>query len=310
MTQSAARDTTARHEHPEGPENFNRAFAIGIALNLGYVILEAVMGVLASSLALLADAGHNLTDVLGLLLAWGAAWLARRTPTKHRTYGYRRASILASLTNAIILLVAVGAIAWEAVRRFSHPEPVSGGTVLWVAAVGILINAVTAWLFVSGRKGDINIRGAFLHMAADAAVSAGVVVAGIVILYTGWVWLDPVASLAIVGVITIGTWSLLRESVNLALDAVPEGVDGNAAAAYLAGLADVTGVHDLHIWGMSTTETALTVHLIRSATQLDDAFLAQIRGHLREKFGIDHVTIQLEAGDPAHPCEMKPDSVV
>lgn len=286
--------------------NFNRAFGIGIALNTGYVVLEAVMGLSAGSLALLADAGHNLTDVLSLLLAWGAAWLSRREPTHSHTYGFRRASILASLINSIILLVAIGAIAWEAVRRFSHPQPIDGGVVLLVAAAGIIINAVTAWLFMAGRKGDINIRGAFLHMAADAAVSAGVVAAALMIMKTGWLWLDPAMSLVIVAVILVGTWSLLRESTNLVMDAVPEDVERSDVADYLDALPGVRSHHDLHIWGVSTTETALTVHLVRPEAPPDDAFLAEMRKELSQRFGIGHATIQIESGDPRFTCEMAP----
>src|SRR5215475_3864962 len=234
------------HGHRHGAANYSRAFAIGVVLNLGFVVVEFIYGHLAHSLALVADAGHNLSDVLALSLAWGAAVLAQRRPTPGRTYGLRRSSILAALMNAIVLLVAVGAIAWEAVRRFSAPSPVAEQTVIWVAAIGIVINAGTALLFLSGRQGDVNIRGAFLHMAADAGVSLGVVLAGVAILATGWWWLDPVVSLAIVVVILIGTWDLLRESVNLALDAVPANVDLHGVRQFLAGLPKVVDVHDLH----------------------------------------------------------------
>ena len=216
------------HGHAHGPANYSWAFAIGIALNVGFVVVEAMYGILANSLALLADAGHNLGDVLGLMLAWAAAVLARRRPTERHTYGLRRGSILASLTNAALLLVAVGGIVWEAIQRLGRPEPVIETTVIWVAAIGIVINTATALMFVKGRKDDLNIKGAFLHMAADAAVSLGVVIAGVVIMMTGWSWLDPVVSLAIALVITIGTWSLLRDSLNLALDAVPENIDRHA----------------------------------------------------------------------------------
>jgi len=278
---------------------------VGIVLNLGFVVVEFIYGQLAHSLALVADAGHNLSDVLALLLAWGAMVLARRRPTPGRTYGMRRSSILAALVNAVVLLVAVGAIAWEAVRRFGAPSPVAEKTVIWVAAIGIVINAGTALLFLSGRKGDLNIRGAFLHMAADAGVSLGVVLAGVAILATGWWWLDPVVSLVIVGVILIGTWDLLRDAVNLALDAVPEGVDLPGVRQYLAGLPNVVDVHDLHIWGMSTTETALTAHLVMAEAVCDDAFLARIEGELHTLFGIEHATIQVETGNPAYPCRCR-----
>ncbi len=283
--------------HTHAPADFGRAFAIGIALNTGFVTIEATFGVLSNSLALVADAGHNLSDVLGLLIAWGASVLVRRAATERRTFGLRRSSILASLANAVFLLVAVGGIAWEAIHRFNQPEPVAGGTVIGVALVGIAVNATTALLFASGRKGDLNIRGAFLHMAADAGVSLGVVIAGVVILLTGWSWLDPVVSLVIVLVILIGTWGLLRDSVNLALDAVPEGVDIAAVRAYLAALPGVTGVRDLHIWAMSTTETALTAHLTVPAAGDHDALLIEIAQELDEHFGIEHVTVQIEMSD-------------
>ena len=291
------------HEH--GTASYSRAFAVGVVLNLGFVVVEFICGQLAHSLALVADAGHNLSDVLALLLAWGAVVLAQRRPTPGRTYGLRRSSILAALVNAVVLLIAVGAIAWEAVRRFRAPTPVEEQTVIWVAMIGIVINAGTALLFLSGRKGDLNIRGAFLHMAADAGVSLGVVLAGVAILATGWWWLDPVVSLVIVVVILMGTWDLLRDSVNLALDAVPEGVDLPGVRQYLARLPKVVDVHDLHIWGMSTTETALTAHLVLTEAICDDAFLARIEGELHTLFGIEHTTIQVETGNPAYPCRCR-----
>lgn len=293
------------HGHNHGTSNYSRAFAIGIALNLGFVIVEFIYGRFAHSLALVADAGHNLSDVLSLALAWGAAVLSRRRPTEDRTYGFRRSSILASLINAVVLLIAIGAISSEAIRRFSDPNQVEGGTVIWVAAVGIAVNAITALLFMSGRKGDLNIKGAFIHMAADAGVSLGVVLAGFAIIYTGWLWLDPVVSLAISAVILIGTWGLLRDSVNLALDAVPEGVDLNSVREHLASLPTCVDVHDLHIWGMSTTETALTAHLVMNHSICDDALLARITDELHQKFGIEHATLQVEAGDPAYPCRCR-----
>ena len=295
------------HGHNHGQANYNRAFVIGIALNSGFVILETLYGFLAHSLALLADAGHNLSDVLGLLLALGASILARRPATQRHTYGLRRSSILAALFNAIFLLIAVGGIAWEAVQRFSNPSPVAGGTVIGVAAVGIVINTVTALMFVSGRR-DLNIRGAFLHMASDAIVSLGVLLAGIAILITGWLWFDPVVSLIIVAVIVFGTWELLRDSVNLALDAVPQNIEPLAVRTYLAELPGVAQIHDLHIWAMSTTETALTAHLVMPAGYPGDAFLARICQALHDKFGIEHTTIQVETGDPNHPCVLAPHS--
>ena len=298
------------HHHDHGPANYSRAFAIGVVLNVAFVLVEAFYGYRAHSLALVADAGHNLSDVLSLVLAWGASILARRQPTARRTYGLRRSSILAALVNAVVLLIAVGAIAWEAIRRFSAPNPVAGGTVIWVAAVGIVINTVTALLFFSGRKGDMNIRGAFLHMAADAGVSLGVVLAGIAILATGWLWLDPLVSLVIVAVILVGTWGLLRDSVNLALDAVPEDIDVTRVKAYLMDLPGVDDVHDLHIWGMSTTETALTVHLVMPDATDGDALLSRVCRELHDAFGIEHATLQVERGDPAYPCGLEPAETV
>ena len=270
--------------------------------------MQVVFGLAAHSLALLADAGHNLSDVFGLLLAWWASRLVKTRPTARRTYGLGRSSILAALANAVFLLVAVGGITWEAVRRFSDPAPVAGSTVIWVAAVGIAVNLGTALLFMAGRKGDLNVRGAFLHMAADAAVSAGVVVAGVAILFTGWHWLDPVTSLAINAVIVWGTWGLLRDALNLALDAVPEGINPAEVRDYLAALPGVTAVHDLHIWAMSTTETALTAHLVRPDAGLDDGLLAHAGEELRERFAIGHATLQLET--VALDCRLAPEETV
>lgn len=298
------------HAHSPAAQDFSRAFAIGVALNIGFVVVEAAYGFLANSLALLADAGHNLSDVLGLLLAWGAAALVKRRPTARHTYGLKRSSILASLANAILLLVAVGMIVWEAVHRLGQPQPVAETTVLSVAAVGIVINTVTALMFVRGGKSDINIRGAFLHMAADAAVSLGVVIAALAVMATGWLWLDPAVSIAIAIVITLGTWSLLRSSLNLALDAVPETVDRPAIEAYLAALPGVTEVHDLHIWAMSTTEVALTAHLVRPDCPVDDGLLGRSARELADRFGVAHSTIQIESGDPDHPCQLAPAEVV
>lgn len=295
------------HDHARGA--FDRAFAIGVGLNLSFVVVEVIYGLQAHSLALVADAGHNLSDVLGLVLAWVASVLARRRPTPRRTYGMRRSSVLAALANAVLLLIAIGAIAWEAVRRFTDPVPVEAGTVMWVAAVGIVINSVTALLFMSGRKGDLNIKGAFLHMAADAGVSAGVVGAGLAIRATGWVWLDPTISLAIVVVIFVGTWGLLRDSTNLALDAVPEGIDEQGVKSYLRAVEGVAEVHDLHIWGMSTTEVALTAHLVRPDGKSDDALLARVAQELHDCFGIEHATLQVEHGR-GPDCSLAPAHVV
>jgi cobalt-zinc-cadmium efflux system protein len=279
-------------------------------LNGGFVVVEAVYGVLSNSLALLADAGHNLGDVLSLVLAWGAAALSRRLPTARHTYGLKRSSILASLANAALLLVAVGAIVWEAVRRFGAPEPVAEATVIVVATIGIAINTATALMFMRGRDRDINIRGAFLHMAADAAVSLGVVLSSVAIIFTGWLWLDPLSSVLIAIVITIGTWSLLKDSLNLALDAVPASVDRARIEQFLAAQAGVCEVHDLHIWAMSTTEVALTAHLVRPDLPTDDAFLSNIAHELREHYGVQHATLQIEQGDPRYPCHLAPAEVV
>lgn len=298
------------HGHHHLPTDFGRAFAIGIAINLALVVVQAIYGVLAHSLALVADAGHNFSDVLSLVLAWAASVLARRLPTRRRTYGLRRSSILASLTNALVLLIAIGAIAWEALQRLHAPTPVASGTVMVVAAIGIAVNGFTAWLFAAGRKGDVNIRGVFMHMAADALVSLGVVLAALAMRLTGWNWIDPVTSLLIVGAIAWGTWDLLRESLELALDAVPRHIDPARVEQWLAGLPGVQAVHDLHIWAMSTTDVALTVHLVKPDATIDDALLARIHSGLREQFGIGHATVQLELGDAAHPCGLAAGSTV
>jgi cobalt-zinc-cadmium efflux system protein len=297
------------HSH-HGPKTYDRAFLIGITLNTGFVIAEAAYGFLSNSLALLADAGHNLSDVLGLLLAWAAASLARRQPSARFTYGMKRTPILASLANAMLLLAASGAIVYEAVNRLRSPAPVEEMTVVWVALVGILINGATALGFLSGRKNDINIRGAFLHMVADAVVSLGVVLSGLLVLYTDWLWIDPAVSILVALVIVVGTWSLLKESVSLSLDAVPSNVDRAAIEAYLAGLPGVSEVHDLHIWPMGTTEVALTAHLVRPGATLDDGLLAEACRILAARFGINHATLQIELGDPAHPCTLAPSEVV
>lgn len=297
------------HGHAHAPASFGRAFAIGTALNLGFVVVEAVYGILSNSMALVADAGHNLSDVLGLLIAWGAATLSRRHPKGRYTYGLRSSSILAALFNAIFLLIAIGAIAFEAVHRFFEPAPVAGMTVVVVAAIGIAINGATAMMFMSGRKGDLNIRGAYLHMAADAGVSAGVVVAGFLILWTGWSWIDPVVSLGIVVVIAFGTWGLLRDSVNMALHAAPPGIDPDEIAEHLNSVPGVAAIHDLHIWPMSTTETALTVHLFVPAGYPGDGFVADVARQMKEQFGIGHVTIQIET-DADTACALEPPHVV
>ncbi len=296
------------HSHDHRPESDNRAFAIGVTLNVAFVAVESIYGVLAGSLALVADAGHNLSDVLGLLLAWGASLLAQRKPTATRTYGLRRGTVLAALLSSLLLLVASGAIAWEAVGRFMDPAPVGGLTVIVVASIGVVINTATALLFVSGRKTDLNIKGAYLHMAADAGVSLGVVVAGLAIIATGWEWLDPTISLAIVAIIFVGTWGLLKDSVDLALDAVPKGIDPVAVLDYLSKLPGVVEVHDLHIWGMSTTEAALTVHLVIPQGNVADGFLCEVANRLHDQFDIQHSTIQIER--EYSPCrQASPDTV-
>ena len=282
------------HGHSHGPAQFDRAFAIGIALNLGFVIVEAGFGLVAQSVALLADAGHNLSDVLGLAIAWGAVALGRAAPSKRFTYGFKSSSILASLTNALLLLVALGAIVLEAAQRLAAPAPVEGETVSLVAAAGIVVNALTAWLFARGRKGDINIRGAFLHMAADALVSAGVVIAGLVILRTGLNWIDPVVSIVIALLIFVQTWGLLRESVEMSLDAVPRGINYDRVWDALRLLPGVARVHHVHIWPMSTTETVLTAHLVIPSGHPGDVFLQEAGAMLHERFGIGHVTLQVE----------------
>ena len=297
------------HEgHNHGPKSFGRAFAIGTALNGGFILAEVVLGLSAHSLALVADAGHNLSDVLGLMMAWGAATLSAQPPTARHTYGFRRSSVLAALFNALFLLVALGAVAWEAVRRFGNPAPVNGPTVIAVAAAGIVVNGVTALLFMSGRKRDLNLRAAFLHMAGDAAVSAGVVVAGLVIAGTGWVWLDPTVSLAIAALIVVSTWGLLRDSVNLSLDAVPSGIDPAKVRDFLSRLPGVREVHDLHVWPMSTTETALTAHLVAPDYRGEDTLLHEAAHGLQETFGIGHVTLQVERSN--HRCHLASDEVV
>jgi len=290
------------HDHHHRFMNYDRAFALGVALNVGFVIVEAAYGIMAGSLALLADAGHNLSDVLGLLLAWGANYLVRRKPTERRTYGWRKSSILAALINAVILLFALGGIAWEAIRRLGVPVPVAGKTVIFVALAGVVINTATALLFFSGRKGDLNIKGAFLHMAADAGVSAGVVIAGVAILFTGRLWIDPAISLVITGIILFVTWRLLRDAFDMAVDAVPRNIDPEAVRVYLSSLPGVNGVHDMHIWAMSTTETALTAHLIKPDPKDDDALIEKASKGLHDQYGIDHITLQWERIPSTNQC--------
>ncbi|HEX5394160.1 MAG TPA: cation diffusion facilitator family transporter [Rhodocyclaceae bacterium] len=296
------------HHHGHGHAHSGRgtlAFKIAIVVNLAFVLVEFAYGFIANSTALMADAGHNLSDVLGLALAWGAARLGTRAPSERYTYGLRSTSILAALANAMLLFVACGAIALEALQRFMAPPSVAGITVSAIAAIGIVVNGLSAWLFAKDAHTDLNIRGAYLHMAADAAVSLGVMVAGIVIFMTGWNWLDPIISLAIVAVVLIGTWSLLRESVQLALNAVPERIDVAAVDAYLRQQPGVADIHDLHIWGMSTTESALTVHLVMPAGYPGDAFMDGLTHVLRADFHIHHATLQIEQGTTSHSCSLE-----
>lgn len=307
-------DHSHTHDHSHGhaghshaPDNFGWAFAIGATLNTAFVIAELIFGYAANSLALISDAIHNLSDVVALLLAWGAAWLSQRRPTDRHTYGYRRASILAALFNAALLLVAVGGIVVEAVDRLAEPAPVAGVTVILVAALGVVINGGTALLFMRGRHGDLNIRGAYLHMVADAGVSLGVVVAAGIIMLTGWLWLDPAISLVIAAVVFWSGWGLARDSVNLALDGVPRGIELPKVREYLGGLEGVSEVHDLHIWAMSTNETALTAHLVRPAGS-DDAFLHHVCAELSHRFAIHHATLQVEVSGDA--CKLAPAEMV
>jgi cobalt-zinc-cadmium efflux system protein len=283
------------HSHAHAPADFGRAFAIGIGLNLAFVAIEVIYGIYGHSVALLSDAGHNLGDVLGLGVAWGATMLARRPPTPRFTYGLGATSILAALLNALFLLIAVGAISWEAVIRLMHPAPVAGDVVMIVAAIGIFINGATALMFASGRKGDLNIRGAFLHMLADAVIAAGVVVTGLVIKLTGTAWLDPVASLVVNVLIVWGTWTLLRDSLAMSLNAVPPSIEPDQVRAFLESLPGVTRLHDLHIWAMSTTETALSGHLVMPDGRGGDAFLKRTCEELQRRFGIGHATLQIES---------------
>jgi len=291
------------HHHHHVPPDYNRAFAAGVALNIAFVVVEAVFGVLSNSLALLTDAGHNLSDVLGLLLAWGAAALARRRPSARRTYGFSRATIIASLFSGLLLMGAVGAIGWEAVSRLMAPAQPAGKTIMIVAAIGVVINTATALFFISGKDHDLNVRGAFLHMAADAAVSLGVVASGALIFYLGYNWIDPVISLVIAAVILLSTWGLLRDSLNLAVDAVPRNVDPDAVREFLSSLPGVRAIHDLHIWAMSTTDTALTAHIVMDAFPDSDRYLDDVARVLQERFFINHPTIQLERHDSDYVCQ-------
>jgi cobalt-zinc-cadmium efflux system protein len=297
------------HGHAHAPRDFGSMFAIATALNLGLVAIQVFYGVVAHSVALLADAGHNFGDALGLIIAWAAYILAKRNPTARYTYGFRSASILAALLNSVILLVATGGIAWEAIGRLFEPGEVAGLTVMIVAAVGIGINGFSAWLLIAGQRSDLNIRGAFLHLTGDAAVSLGVVAAGGAILLTGWNWLDPAVSILISAIIVWGTWGLLREAVNRSLSAVPSDIDPAAVAKYLQDLPGVEAIHDLHVWAMSTTETALTCHLVMPKGHPGDEFLRQLDHELHHQFRIAHPTIQIELAD-AGACRLAPEHIV
>lgn len=297
------------HSHHHGPAAFSRAFAIGIGLNLGFVIVEAAYGWRIDSLALLADAGHNLSDVAGLVLAWAAALVAGRLPDQRHTYGWQRASILAAFANAVLLLVAMGSLLWEAGHRLQVPASTDGITIMVVAAIGVLVNGATAALFMAGSKADMNIRGAFLHMAADALVSLGVVGAGALYLWTGWAWLDPLTSMAIALVIIAGTWGLFRQSLHLLFDGVPESVVLAEVDTLLRALPGVTDVHDLHVWAMSTTDIALTAHLVMPGGHPGDAFLERVARELHESFHITHPTIQIEFNGLDHGCAQPLDHV-
>lgn len=281
------------HNHSH-TTNYNKAFAIGVILNSIYIVIEFTYGIIFNSMALVADAGHNLSDVAGLLIAWGATHLAGKAASSKKTYGYKKTTILASLLNGIILMIAVGAIAFEAITRFSNPLPVPGTTIIIVASIGVVINTITALLFMKGMKDDLNIKGAFLHMAADAGVSVGVVIGGIIINATGFYLIDPILSIIIVIIITIGTWGLLKESFNMTLDSVPEGIKLEDVKTYITSLEGVNNLHDLHIWAMSTTETALTAHIVTEEQSKNDQLLKTLNKGLHDKFRIAHTTIQLE----------------
>ena len=296
------------HDHSDHFDTHNRSFAIAVILNTLFVVIEAVYGVLSGSLALIADAGHNLSDVMGLIMAWVARWLASKAATYSKTYGLKKTTILAALFNALILIAAVGGITWEAIQRLTDPADVAGLTVVVVAGIGVLINGATMMLFLKGQKGDINIRGAFLHMAADTAVSVGVVISGTILMFTSLTWIDPVVSLIIAAVIFLGTWQLLKDSVNLAVDAVPKGIDPSAVHERLESLPGVQSAHHLHIWALSTTENALTVHLVKPDPESDDQVINEASAMLADEFNIQHTTIQWERG--GDPCPNKAHCVV
>ena len=294
-----------QHSHDHNHDkitDYNKVFLIGVILNVIYIVVEVIYGLNVNSLALLADAGHNLSDVLGLLVAWGASFLVQKRPTSKHTYGYKKSSILAALLNALILLVAIGGIVWEAIGRFNSPRPINGITMIIVAGIGVIINTLTALLFIKGKENDLNIKGAFLHMAADAAISMGVVLAALIIMWTEALWIDPLISIIIAVIIFFGTWQLLKESTNLALDAVPGSIDQKKVKDFLKNLEGVSDIHDLHIWAMSTTETALTVHLVKPGAEINDSFTNHVAQSLKQKFGIQHITLQIENGNSTEEC--------
>ncbi len=292
------------NHHHHVPQSFGKAFAIGISLNIIYIIAETIWGILANSLALIADAGHNLSDVFALASTWGASYLSQKKPSLNFTYGYRRTSILASLGNAILLLIVIGGIIWESIERFYRPAPVAGKTVIFVALLGVIINGITALMFQSGQKEDLNIKGAFLHMAYDALLSLSVATTGIIILFTHWNILDPIISLIVAIIIVWGTWSLLKDSITLAIDGVPSNINAKAVETYLRSLPNIIDLHDLHIWAMSTTETALTVHLVSNGIQHSDQFLNTIAQQLKQRFHIGHSTFQIEQKNTADFCNL------
>jgi cobalt-zinc-cadmium efflux system protein len=298
------------HAHTQSAQNYGKAFAIGLALNGGFVAVEVFYGLIGNSVALLSDAGHNFGDALGLVVAWGASVLSKRPPSERFTYGLRGTSILAALFNAVFLLVTVGALSWEAIQRIGEPEAVSGKIVMVVAAFGVLVNGATALLFASGRKGDINLRGAYMHMASDALVSAGVVVVGFVTYLSHWFWLDPIVSLVINAIIVWGTWGLLRDAVSMSLAAVPSSIDLRNVRHFFEKQDGVASVHDLHVWPMSTTEVALTCHLVMPSGHPGDAYMQRLSKGLADEFEIRHATMQIEVGPDAAKCELAPDAAI
>jgi cobalt-zinc-cadmium efflux system protein len=304
------RHTHDAHDHAVDARSIGRAFVIGIVLNLAFVVVEVVYGALAHSVALIADAGHNFGDVLGLGLSWGATALATLKPSSRRTFGYRRSTIVASVANALILLFVTGGLTWESLRRLLAPQPAQGLTMIVVALVGAAVNATSALLFMKDRAHDLNRRSAFLHLASDAALAVGVAVAGAIILATGWLWLDPAVSIVLAVAILAGTWSLMRKSMNLMLDAVPEAIAPEEVKAFLGALPRVVEVHDLHIWAMSTTETALTAHLVMPGNSCEPTFLAGVCRELHDRFDIDHATLQIDPQEAPAPCALAPDDIV